>query len=302
MYQTARRNQINLEDSVPRTTYPQQHTLTTPNSSVWVGELPGVDPAIVLLHGFPDDSTIYDRLVPFLGERRVLAIDFAGYGLSSRDAFVWADDQRESEIVSVLEQLDVVGATLVGHDASLPVAINIALDHTDRVGKLVLLNGYFNSDGNLKLPDMIRLFGTVELNSLSDAIMGDPQQLQWLLGYSGAQFGIDASDPAGVATNSIIPAFFGSPGEHADSRTAIREWTARLYPGIDDNNGRVAAGDLGKLDIPVIVAFGEGDPFLTPEVAARIGALFTDVQVEGVRESSHWPQWDQPEVVARAIL
>ena len=41
-------------------------------------------PALVLMHGFPDDSRIYDRLVPLLASRRILAVDWLGHGRSDR--------------------------------------------------------------------------------------------------------------------------------------------------------------------------------------------------------------------------
>jgi pimeloyl-ACP methyl ester carboxylesterase len=36
----------------------------------------------VLLHGFPDDLHLYDRLVPELAGRRVVSFDFLGWGAS----------------------------------------------------------------------------------------------------------------------------------------------------------------------------------------------------------------------------
>ena len=44
----------------------------------------GDGPPILALHGFPDDSRIYDRLAPHLSPRRVLALDFGGFGHSER--------------------------------------------------------------------------------------------------------------------------------------------------------------------------------------------------------------------------
>ncbi|UFS60590.1 alpha/beta fold hydrolase [Subtercola endophyticus] len=284
-----------------RFNYPQKHIVSAGTSSIWVGEQPGEEPAIVLLHGFPDDATIYDKLVPFLEGRRVVAIDFGGYGLSPRDDEPWSEGRPEAELVAVLEELAITGATLVGHDASVPVAVNVTLDHPDRVAKLVLLNGYFDSDPELKLPDMIRLFGTPELSLLSDAIMNDQQLRGWLLGFSGKQFGIDPSGADSVAEHSILPQYYGSENQ-PDARVAIRKWTATLYPGLAQNDARVRAGDLGRLTTPVVVAFGEGDPYLTPTIAAHIGALFPSAVVEGIGQSSHWPQWDQPEVVASKVL
>jgi haloalkane dehalogenase len=283
-----------------RSTFPEQRIVSTGASSVWVGEQPGEGPAIVLLHGFPDDSAIYDRLIPSLAGKHVIAIDFGGYGLSPRDTPPWTPSRREDEVVGALAALSLTGVTLVGHDASVSVAINVTLDNPGLVGKLVLLNGYFDSDPALRLPDMIRLFGTPELGLLSDALMEDEQLRGWLLNFSGAQFGITA-DPGGVANHSIIPQYYGSDIQ-PDARKAIREWTDSLYPGLAQNDARVAAGDLGKLEIPVVVAFGEGDPCMTQEIASNIGAFFPNSRIAGIPDSSHWPQWDQPAAVAAAIL
>ncbi|MGO4299409.1 alpha/beta fold hydrolase [Leifsonia sp. RAF41] len=284
-----------------RDLYPEQHTIETGASRVWVGVRPGAGPAIVLLHGFPDDSTIYDRLTPLLTGKRVVAIDFGGYGLSPREDRPWVDGQREAEVLAVLQALDLTDVTLVGHDASVAVAINVTLDQPALVGKLVLLNGYFHSDPELRLPDMIRLFGIHELDLLSDALMADPQQRQWLLGHSGRQFGIDASASDNVAAHSIVPQYFGSANQ-PDARVAIRQWTATLFPEMQANDARVRNGDLQKTSVPVVVAFGDGDPYLTPQIAANIGGLFSNARVQPVSGASHWPQWDQPQAVAERIL
>jgi pimeloyl-ACP methyl ester carboxylesterase len=49
-----------------------------------VRDFPGAEPALVVLHGFPDDSRIYDRVAPQLAPRRVVAVDWLGYGRSDR--------------------------------------------------------------------------------------------------------------------------------------------------------------------------------------------------------------------------
>ena len=66
--------------------------MTSPNTyaEVWaergpyrirVRDYPGEPPAIVLMHGFPDDQHLYDRTLPFLaGQRRVVTFDFLGWG------------------------------------------------------------------------------------------------------------------------------------------------------------------------------------------------------------------------------
>ena len=45
---------------------------------IYVREHPGEEPAIILMHGFPDNVHLYDRLVPYLSPpRRVIAFDFS---------------------------------------------------------------------------------------------------------------------------------------------------------------------------------------------------------------------------------
>jgi pimeloyl-ACP methyl ester carboxylesterase len=52
----------------------------TPHGRVYATEIPGGDPPIVLMHGFPDDHRIYDKLLPRLSPRRAVTFDFVGHG------------------------------------------------------------------------------------------------------------------------------------------------------------------------------------------------------------------------------
>jgi pimeloyl-ACP methyl ester carboxylesterase len=52
---------------------------------IYAREYPGEDPAIILMHGFPDNLHLYDRLVPYLSPpRRVITFDFLGWGSSDK--------------------------------------------------------------------------------------------------------------------------------------------------------------------------------------------------------------------------
>ncbi len=54
-----------------------ERDVETPNGRVFVTGMPGEDPPIVLLHGFPDDHRIYSELLARLSPRRAVAFDFA---------------------------------------------------------------------------------------------------------------------------------------------------------------------------------------------------------------------------------
>ena len=190
---------------------------------------------------------------------------------------------------------------LVGHDASGPEAIEFALDHPERVARLVLLNTYYGRQPNLRLPEMIALMADPALTPLTDALVDDPNQRLWLLAYTGRRFGLDGSlPPDGIGVSSIVPQFFGDNSQ-SDALAEIRSWTGDLPAALDRQDAVIASARLQTVQVPVSVIFGRDDPNLTPDVAQHICALFTNSEVHLIDRASHWPQWDQPDEVADLI-
>jgi haloalkane dehalogenase len=64
----------------------REHRVPRGPHRLYAREYPGREPAVVLLHGFPDDLHLYDRLVPELAGRRVVSFDFLGWGASDKPA------------------------------------------------------------------------------------------------------------------------------------------------------------------------------------------------------------------------
>ena len=259
------------------------------------------EPAIVAMHGFPDDHRIYDRLVPQLQPTRVVTFDWLGYGRSGRDEltpFTWQDHQ--DQITAVLDALELERVVLVGHDASGPDAIDYALDAPERISQLILLDTYYGHTPALRLPDMIRLFADDQLAPLADAMMQDENQRLWLLQYTASAFGGDPLDPTSVGITSVLPQFFGDESQ-PDARHAVRAWTRSLFASLDRQDTAIAEARLASLEMPVTLIFGAHDAFLTPEVANHIARQFRRAEVHLLDDASHWPQWDQPDEVARLI-
>ena len=210
-----------------------------PGGRLNVRDFPGVESALVVMHGFPDDSRIYDRLAPLLAPRRVLAVDWLGYGCSERaEPGPFDGAQHQRQLRAVLDSLEPGRVGLVAHDASGPDAIDFALGEPDRVGHLMLLNTYYGHAPALRLPEMIRLLADPGLAPLADAMMHDPNQRLWLLAHTSQQFGLDAADQRGVGTASIVPQFFGDKAQ-ADALVAVRAWTAALFPALDQQDARI---------------------------------------------------------------
>jgi len=241
---------------------------------LYVADHPGDGPALVLMHGFPDDSRIYNRLVPLLSPRRAVAFDFLGYGASDRPQTGAADPAGHlHQLGAVLDELGIETAVLVAHDASGPVAIDYALTAPDRVGQLILLNTYYGHAPALRLPEMIRLLADPDMTPLADAMLKDPDQRMWLLGHTARQFGGDPLDPNSVGITSVLPQFFGD-ASRPDALPAIKAWTAALFGDLDTQDRRINRGQLASLNIPVRLVFGALDRYLSPGLAAHLASLF----------------------------
>ncbi|MHA3701967.1 alpha/beta fold hydrolase [Jatrophihabitans sp. YIM 134969] len=263
---------------------------------------PGAEPALVLMHGYPDDSRIHDRLVPHLAPRRVVTFDFLGHGRSGRGVTsTLAPGQRESELAAVVRDLDLDRPVVVGHDASGPVAVHHTLDHPDQVGGLVLLDTYYGRSPALRFPEFIRLLADPHFRPLVDAVLADASVLGWMLLYTDAQLREGPADPAGVGVTAVIPQFFGDAG-HPDARAAIRAWTGELFTDLALQDARVAAGDLAAVEVPVTVAAGAHDPCFGAGVTEHLQSLFPHASRHEVPGAAHWPQWDRPDALAPLLL
>lgn len=110
------------------------------------GVVGGEGPSLLLLHGHPQTHTIWHRLAPLLMDHfTVVATDLRGYGDSSKppgDAahIVYSKRRMAADQVNVMKTLGFESFFLCGHDRGGRVAHRLALDHPDRVRKLMTLD------------------------------------------------------------------------------------------------------------------------------------------------------------------
>ncbi|GAB2661540.1 alpha/beta fold hydrolase [Prescottella soli] len=99
---------------------------------------------VVLLHGFPQDSRSWDRLVPLLHARgfRTLAVDQRGYSPGARPRSRWAYRLSEltADIVALIDQYELGPVHVVGHDWGAAVAWTLAARRPDLVRTLTALS------------------------------------------------------------------------------------------------------------------------------------------------------------------
>jgi pimeloyl-ACP methyl ester carboxylesterase len=99
---------------------------------------------VLLLHGWPDSAYVWRNQIPFLTRHgfRTIAPDMRGFGQSSRpaEAAEYALSKSVSDVIGLLDALELDSAHVVGHDWGAAVAWGTAMAHPDRIEKLVVLS------------------------------------------------------------------------------------------------------------------------------------------------------------------
>ena len=266
---------------------------------IYVREYPGAEPTIILMHGFPDNLHLYDRLVSHLSPpRRVVVFDFLGWGASDKPpGYPYTASNQVGDLDAVITQLRLQQVTLVAHDASGPPAIDWALSEPERVAGLVLLNTYYCTMPTLRPPEAIWLFSTPLVRNIARPVsrmFGHwifRRMYQWQVG----RFFRDAE-----VRNEFLPLLYQQFDANPGARPAFFRLNEDLLPTIWSRTKVLPK--LREFRRPVRIIFGDGDPYLNKGVAQRFHELFPVSELFLVPGARHFVQMDEPAQVARLIL
>jgi haloalkane dehalogenase len=261
-------------------------------------EQAGAGPTIVLMHGYPDNHHLYDRLVPHLRGRHVVVFDFLGWGESDKPkGYDYSFENLKGDVDAVVAGLGLDRVVLVVHDASGPPGINWALEHPQQVAAVVALNTFYSliPGAPPKPPEAIRLFSDPNFQRLTDHFAKSPREFRWLYDFQVGGF----IRNEGVR-KKFVPLFYRQFEEKPSTLEAFLRLNADLNPAVLANTQREQ--QLASFPAPVRVAFGELDPYLDPALGRAIAALFPDSEALTVSRVGHFPQLDAPAEVAQLIL
>lgn len=106
---------------------------------------------LILLHGNGEDSTRFrHQLEYFSKEYRVIAIDTRGQGESPRGTAPFTFDQFAQDLLDFMNEHGIFRAHLLGFSDGGITALLFALEHPERVGKLILNGANLNIEGVIK--------------------------------------------------------------------------------------------------------------------------------------------------------
>jgi haloalkane dehalogenase len=266
---------------------------------IYAREHPGEEPTTILMHGFPDNVHLYDRLIPFLAPpRRVVAFDFLGWGSSDKPAgYPYTADNQVGDLDAVITRLAPGQVVLVAHDASGPPAIDWALAHPERIAGLVLLNTYYCDMPTLRPPEAIWLFSRPVIRSVARPV----SQLfgNWLFRrmywWQVGGFIRDAE-----VRREFVPLLYQQFDARPSARPAFFRLNEDLLPTVRSRTHRIPR--LKEFRRPVRIIFGEADRSLNGGVARTFHELLPGSELFLIPGAQHFVQLDEPEQVARLIL
>lgn len=246
---------------------------------------------VVLLHGFTDNLTTWDRIVaPLAVSHRVIAIDLPGFGRSTRP---WSSPLMRGYVETVREVLDAEGVTgpvsLIGNSMGAAVSAMFASIHPDRTESVVLIDA----------PGLHNIPRIWQLALSRPAEFGARTALRFVPA-SAAAFGLGvvysrlaAAHPARLAptVRTGFTAPYATRGSLASvlpiGRALIRELRAVHLGSV-----------VSTLRAPVLIVFGSRDVLTPARVLRRIDKPGGAVVLPGC---GHCPQIDRPEALMAQI-
>jgi pimeloyl-ACP methyl ester carboxylesterase len=276
-----------------------EHAIERGPYHIYAREYPGEEPAIVLMHGFPDTLHLYDRLLPWLiTSRRVVTFDFLGWGASDKPSgYPYTAANQTLDLDAVIEQLKLEHVVLVAHDASGPPAIDWALAHAERVAALVLLNTYYCAMSTLRPPEAILLFSTPLVRNVARAVSTafDNWLFKKLYWWQVGRFMREAAD-----RKEFLPLLYQQFAAAPSAQPAFFRLNEDLLSTVRDRTKRIP--QMKVFSRPVRIIFGASDPYLNVGVARRFHELFPKSELFLLPGAYHYVQIDEPEQVAHLLL
>lgn len=263
----------------------------------------GSGPTLLMVHGNPTWSYLYRHMIHGLKDKfRCVAIDQLGFGLSDKpadaDYSVRAHNRRLGEII---EQIGLEKFTPVVQDWGGPITLRWAVDHKDRIERLVILNtiGFVPKREDLNLT---KIWALGLLGSLKTPLLGE-------LLIRGLHLFVRRGVPGAIynkrsKTRERLKGYLLPHPDYA-SRAGILKFPREIPVSPFHHNiaylREIEAG-LEGWDVPTQIIWGMKDPAFNIGLARHFERLLPNhAPTVEIPNASHFLQEDTPEPIVEAI-
>lgn len=251
----------------------------------------GQGDVILMVHGTPTWSFLYRDLIRRLSAtHRVVAPDHLGFGLSDKPegaAYRPADHARR--LALLIDRLELRDFTLVVHDFGGPIGLSYALDHPDRVARLVLFNTWLWSiAGEPAKARVARIMGGPLGRFLYRRLNFSPRVL--VKSAYGDRSRLTPVVHRHYTAPFPTPATRQAPWVLAREMLGSSDWYESLWRRLDRLAGK-----------PTLIVWGMKDPAFPPSDLARWEEALPGARVVRLDDVGHFVPDEAPDAAAREI-
>ena len=128
------------------------HTVEIDGLKIFYREAgPANAPTVLMLHGFPSSSRMWEPLLPLLADKyHLIAPDYPGFGNSSApspSSFEYTFDNLAKVTNELTTRLGITNYVLFMQDYGGPVGFRLALSHPERVRAIIIQNAVSHEQG-----------------------------------------------------------------------------------------------------------------------------------------------------------
>lgn len=243
------------------------------------------EPALMLVHGFGCDQTVWRRVTPALHERhRLLLMDLAGYGGSPPSSYDFdRHDTLRGHAQDLLEVAQASGLerpVLVGHSVGAMAAVVASVMRPSAFRALVLVapSPSFVDHGDYR--------GGLSREAIDEVLQSlDSDYLAW--------------------ADHMAPAVMGA-GTSQELKQELVESFRRAHPALAPHFARVAflsdiRDELSKVRVPTLLLQSSDDPLAPVTVGEYMAQRIPGSELRVLKAEGHLPHMTAPAEVAAAI-
>jgi len=242
----------------------------------------GEGPPVVLLHGGTGDPESYwSAQIQALSERfRVILTQYPGYGDEAGGDTPFSIPACAAHVRGLLDELDIERASLVGLSLGGAVSLQLALDHPDRVRRLVLAD----TMSGVWTQKFRRFIDHALIGAIEQAGHDLMFELNLIFAFSERYLGENETlfERQKEAWRSMDVA------KYTAMLRAIRDWS------VDDR--------LGEIQAPTLVLWGSEDIEIPRVYSERLATALPHAILSVIEGSGHKSCADKPEAFNKAVL
>ncbi len=252
----------------------------------------GEGPVVIFLHLILAEASHWDKMPALLSNRFRCIFPTLPMGAhrvaanENADLSVYGLARAVSDLMDALDLNDV---TLVGNDSGGAISQVVAVNHPERLGRVVLTNCDMYDDFP---PWMFSYFKLLPLVPGSLRVVGPMLKIRafWPLPFV---FGLLANEVDATKINRWADALSASKDIRRDANKVLKSF------GPDVTNQ--AAKALQSTRLPFLLAWGANDKAFKPALAERFCAEIPTARLEMIENCKTLVCWDQPERLAELI-